>query len=377
MNNGANVYLIGLAPTPVLSYIVKKFKYDLGIVISASHNQYKYNGLKFFNKNGEKISTTYEKKIEKDFFNPLKREIFTSKGKIFKSNKLLNHYVEKIIFLFKKKIKLNNTKVIIDCANGATFKIVKTIFRRLRINSIFINDKPNGKNINLKCGSLFPNKLKKKVLTNSADFGISFDGDGDRLICCDETGNIIDGDKILATLIKFFHKNKRINSVVGTLMSNKGLEDFVKNLNIKFYRSNVGDRFVYEIMKKKKGFIGGEQSGHIILNNFGPSGDGILICIYLIMIISLSKKKVSDIFDNYKSYHQYQKNISFKDSNKLKKTKFIKFLKFYNNKLINGNRVLIRLSGTEPVIRLLIEGRKINIINNLATSLQKKINKFL
>ena len=378
VNNGGKVYLAGLIPTPVLSYIVKSLKYDLGIVISASHNQYNYNGLKFFNKKGEKISFKEEKKIEKYFFNPDKnRTIIGKKGNIFKSNKLSNNYVKKLVSIFKNKIKLNNHKIIIDCANGATFKIIKTIYKKLKINCVYINDKPNGKNINLNCGSLFPNNLKKKVLSMSADFGVSFDGDGDRLICCDEVGNIIDGDKILSSLIKFFYKKKKIKCVVGTLMSNKGFEDFVKDLGIKFYRSNVGDRFVYDLIKKKKGFIGGEQSGHIILNNFGPSGDGILIATYLLMILSLSGEKASDIFENYKNYHQYQENIFFKDSNKLKKIKFINFLKNHNNKLINGNRVLVRLSGTEPVIRLLIEGRKFSIINNLAKLLKTRIKKLI
>ena len=219
----------------------------------------------------------------------------------------------------------------------------------------------------------------KEVKKKSADLGISFDGDGDRLICCDEKGKIIDGDKILACLAQYiFNKSKSgVNSMVGTLMSNRGLEKFVNDIGLKFYRSNVGDKFVYELMKKKDCFLGGEQSGHIILKKFGPSGDGILIALYLIKIISEYNKKTSEIFDLYNSYFQIQKNIKLKDSKYQKNKKIYNLLRFYNNKIIHNVRVLIRLSGTEPVIRLLVEGKKYSKIKLLAKKLDKKIKSII
>ena len=213
--------------------------------------------------------------------------------------------------------------------------------------------------------------MKKK----SADFGISFDGDGDRIICCDQNGKIIDGDKVLACLAEYFlDKSKsKPTCVVGTLMSNRGLEQFINKIGLKFYRSNIGDKFVYELMKKKKSFLGGEQSGHIILKEFGSSGDGALIALYLIKIISEYNKKTSKIFNLYKSHFQIQKNIKLKDSNLKKNKKIIRLLRFYNNKIINNIRILIRFSGTEHVIRLLVEGEKYSRIKILANNLHYKI----
>ena len=379
-NNGATIFKVGLLSTPAISYLTKKLNCDLGIVISASHNPYQFNGIKFFNKNGEKLSDSEESKIEKNFF-----KLFKKKSKDKNNGKI--QIIKNPFSIYKKKftkILIRNNfssklRIIIDCANGSSYKVVKYIFSKININLIYIKDKPNGRNINYKCGSLYPQSLIKEVKKKSADLGISFDGDGDRLICCDEKGKIIDGDKILACLAQYiFNKSKSgVNSIVGTLMSNRGLEKFVNDIGLKFYRSNVGDKFVYELMKKKDCFLGGEQSGHIILKKFGPSGDGILIALYLIKIISEYNKKTSEIFDLYNSYFQIQKNIKLKDSKYQKNKKINNLLRFYNNKNIDNVRVLIRLSGTEPVIRLLVEGKKYSKIRLLAKKLDKKIKSII
>ena len=379
-NNGAKIFKVGLLSTPAISYLIKKLNCNLGIVVSASHNPYQFNGIKFFNKNGEKLSDSDEIKIEKYFFKLTKKKNnYKNNGKIQIINNPFSIYKKKFTKILIKNNFSSKLKIVIDCANGASYKVVKYIFSKININLIYIKDKPNGRNINYKCGSLYPQSLIKEVKKKSADLGISFDGDGDRLICCDEKGKIIDGDKILACLAQYIFNKSRpgVNSMVGTLMSNRGLEKFVNNIGLKFYRSNVGDKFVYELMKKKDCFLGGEQSGHIILKKFGPSGDGILIALYLIKIISEYNKKTSEIFDLYNSYFQIQKNIKLKDSKYQKNKKINNLLRFYNNKIIDNVRVLIRLSGTEPVIRLLVEGKKYSKIRLLAKKLDKKIKSII
>ena len=379
-NNGAKIFKAGLLSTPAISYLIKKLNCNLGIVVSASHNPYQFNGIKFFNKNGEKLSDSDERKIEKYFFKLTKKKNnYKNNGKIQIINNPFSIYKKKFTKILIKNNFSSKLKIVIDCANGSSYKVVKYIFSKININLIYIKDKPNGRNINYKCGSLYPQSLIKEVKKKSADFGISFDGDGDRLICCDEKGKIIDGDKILACLAQYIFNKSRpgVNSMVGTLMSNKGLEKFVNGIGLKFYRSNVGDKFVYELMKKKDCFLGGEQSGHIILKKFGPSGDGILIALYLIKIISEYNKKTSEIFDLYNSYFQIQKNIKLKDSKYQKNKKINNLLRFYNNKIIDNVRVLIRLSGTEPVIRLLVEGKKYSKIRLLAKKLDKKIKSII
>ena len=379
-NNGAKIFKVGLLSTPAISYLIKKLNCNLGIVVSASHNPYQFNGIKFFNKNGEKLSVSDESKIEKYFFKLTKKKNNDkNNGKIQIINNPFSIYKKKFTKILIKNNFSSKLKIVIDCANGSSYKVVKYIFSKININLIYIKDKPNGRNINYKCGSLYPQSLIKEVKKKSADFGISFDGDGDRLICCDEKGKIIDGDKILACLAQYIFNKSRsgVNAIVGTLMSNRGLEKFVNNIGLKFYRSNVGDKFVYELMKKKDCFLGGEQSGHIILKKFGPSGDGILIALYLIKIISEYNKKTSEIFDLYNSYFQIQKSIKLKDSKYQKNKKINNLLRFYNNKIIDNVRVLIRLSGTEPVIRLLVEGKKYSKIRLLAKKLDKKIKSII
>ena len=379
-NNGAKIFKVGLLSTPAISYLIKKLNCNLGIVVSASHNPYQFNGIKFFNKNGEKLSDSDESKIEKYFFKLTKKKNnYKNNGKIQIINNPFSIYKKKFTKILIKNNFSSKLKIVIDCANGSSYKVVKYIFSKININLIYIKDKPNGRNINYKCGSLYPQSLIKEVKKKSADLGISFDGDGDRLICCDEKGKIIDGDKILACLAQYIFNKSRsgVNSIVGTSMSNRGLEKFVNGIGLKFYRSNVGDKFVYELMKKKDCFLGGEQSGHIILKKFGPSGDGILIALYLIKIISEYNKKTSEIFDLYNSYFQIQKNIKLKDSKYQKNKKINNLLRFYNNKIIDNVRVLIRLSGTEPVIRLLVEGKKYSKIRLLAKKLDKKIKSII
>ena len=374
---GANVYLAGLISTPAISYLTRKFICDLGIVVSASHNPYQFNGIKFFNKKGEKLSESNENLIERAFFKFRKEKLNDSQnGKIIKIKNPGLIYKKNVLSSLEKNFSLNNMKIVIDCANGSTYKIAKDIFSKLKAKLLFINTKPNGKNINLRCGSLYPNNLIKYVKKYSADFGISFDGDGDRILCCDEVGTIIDGDKILALLAKSYYSKGLIKGigVVGTIMSNMGLENFLKKFGIKLYRSAVGDKFVYNLMEKKKCNIGGEQSGHIILKDHSFSGDGILVSLQILSIIKENKEKASRVFDLYKAYPQVLKNIKLKDSIKVSNTELKKITQKYNKKLKKNGRVLIRHSGTEPVIRIFIELKEYSYINNLMKKIHRDIN---
>ena len=387
------IYLAGMISTPAISFLTQKLSCDLGIVISASHNSYEFNGLKFFNEYGQKLSDVKESFIEKEYLNIkkkqkekflfLKTNYFIKKGKVQKVKKPNVIYKKNIFHNLKKNYLLSSLKVVIDCANGSTHKLVKEVFSDFKAKLIIINNKPNGKNINYKCGSLYPEHMIKVVRKKSADFGISLDGDGDRIICCNEKGNIIDGDKILACLAKHYLENDMLKGggVVGTVMSNMGLEKFLNNLGIKLFRSKVGDKFVYDLLKKRKCNLGGEQSGHIIIRanygNYNLSGDGIAVAIQLLSIIDELNTKSSSVFDLYKPYPQIQKNIKLKDSNYLENTELKKIIKLHNNKIYNDIRVLIRFSGTEPCIRLLIEGEKLNKIKYLSNKLKKEIQNII
>ena len=377
-DNGANVFKAGLVPTPTISYLVEELNCDLGVVISASHNPYQYNGIKFFNKKGEKLTDFEEVRIQNNFFKFINKNLKQNKkGKINIINNSLMIYKNKFDKIIKKNNFPKKLKVVFDCANGSSYRIAKHIFSKIKIKPIYIKDKPNGKNINYKCGSLYPQSLVREVKKKSADFGISFDGDGDRIVCCDENGKLIDGDKILACLTEYFiyKKDLNINSVVGTLMSNQGFENFIKKVGLKFYRAKVGDKFVYELMKKKKSRLGGVQSGHKIISKFGPEGDGILIALYLIKIISEYNKQASKIFNIYDSYFQVQKNIRFKDSKYQKNIRINKLINAYNNSSNKDVRFLIRFSGTEPLIRILVEGKKRSVINKLSREIENKLKK--
>ena len=277
---------------------------------------------------------------------------------------------------FPKTFSLKGIKIAIDCANGAAYKSAPKLLESLGAKVFNTGTNPNGKNINLKCGSTYPNKIKLLTKKVKANVGISLDGDADRIIMCDENSNIIDGDKILAMLAERWKRKKILKGgVIGTLMSNYGLENFFKNKNIKFYRSNVGDRYVKELMQEKKFNLGGEQSGHIILSDYSKTGDGILAALKVTEIISKLKKSTSTIFDLYENSPQIKINIPYKKISK----NTVNYIKNINKKKLKDKnmRLLIRLSGTEPLIRILVEGNDLNKVNTIAKNIEKNIRKKL
>ena len=380
---GMEVILVGPLPTPAVPHLMRTLRADIGVMITASHNTYEYNGIKFFNLDGFKISSKLEKEIESIVLNKKKySKILNSNNKTGKAIRLEDasgRYSEFLKGTLNKNIKTKKLKIVLDCGNGATYDIAPSIFWELGHQVVSINNKPNGKNINYNCGAVNVGSLCKKVVEEKANIGFAFDGDGDRLIVVDDKGNEIDGDKIIALFAKYLIIEKKTASkfpVVTTVMSNLGLENFLlKDLGIKLKRSPVGDINVIEEMKKNKSFLGGEQSGHIILSDFSKTGDGILAALKITEIMSIIKKSSSSIFDLYDNIPQIKVNISYKKiSEKTKKN--IKDLNKKNNR-DKKIRVLIRFSGTEPLIRLLVEGQDLKIVQQKAKNLELEIRNII
>ena len=373
---GMHVYTLGPLPTNGLAMLTKSMNANLGIMITASHNLFNDNGLKLFGPDGLKLSDIIQKKIENLIDSKVEKHL--SQPQLLGRVKRLESGTDDYLKILKKKIpgnlKLENMKIVLDCANGAGYKSAPKMIKSLGAKVIVIGNKPNGFNINKNCGSTFPNKLRRFVLKNKAHLGISLDGDADRIIMCDEKGAIIDGDQIIAALALQW-KKKRIlkGGVVGTLMSNYGLEKFFKKRNIKFIRANVGDRYVKEIMQKKKYNLGGEQSGHIILGKFATTGDGLLVALEVIKALR-GKIKASKFFDVFEKTPQLLLNIDVKNKNILNKQSVRQSIKFAS-KLIKGQgRILVRKSGTEQKIRIMGESQNKTLIKKCINLVSKKIN---
>ena len=358
-SSGMHVYTLGPLPTNGLAMLTKSMNANLGIMITASHNLFYDNGLKLFGPDGLKLSDKIQKKIENLIDS--KVESHLSEPKFLGRVKRLETGNEEYIKILKKKIpkklRLKNIKIVLDCANGAGYKSAPKLMKSLGAKLILIGDKPNGFNINENCGSTFPSKLQRYVKKYNADLGISLDGDADRVIMCDEKGSIIDGDQIIAALALQWKKKKILRGgVVGTLMSNYGLETFFKNKGIKFIRANVGDRYVKEVMQKKQFNLGGEQSGHIILGKFATTGDGLLVALEVVQALN-NKIKASNLFNVFEKIPQILKNIKINDETTLKKPSVKKSIKKANDLIKGQGRILVRKSGTEPKIRIMGESK--------------------
>ena len=376
---GMQVILVGPLPTPAVPHLMRTLRANIGVMITASHNTFEYNGLKFFNADGYKINSQLEKQIEDIVLNKGKyskiidNEINT--GKAIRLEDASGRYSEYLKNTLNKKIKIKKLKIVLDCGNGATYDIAPNIFWEIGHKVISINNKPNGININNNCGAVNVKELSKKVIKEKADIGFAFDGDGDRLIIVDEKGNEVDGDKIIALFAKHLVKIRNKNSkfpVISTVMSNLGLEKFLlSNIKIKLKRSSVGDINVIQEMQKNNSILGGEQSGHIILSQFSKTGDGVLAALKVTEIISRLKKSSSSIFNLYEDFPQIKINIPYK---KISESN-MKYIKNLNNKKIKDKniRLLIRLSGTEPLVRLLVEGKDLKKVQQQAKFLEKDI----
>ena len=357
VSGGMHVFTLGPLPTNGLAMLTKSMKANMGIMITASHNPYHDNGLKLFGPDGMKLSDQIEKKIEKLIDAKNTTQLTNPKllGRVKRLEDGNDKYIEILRKNFPKNFHLRGTKIVLDCANGAGYKAAPKLLKELGAKVISIGVKPNGFNINDKCGSMHPSKIRAAVRRFRAHVGISFDGDADRIIMCDEKGKIIDGDQIIAMLARRW-KSKKIlkGGVIGTLMSNYGLETFLKDEKIKFFRSKVGDRYVKEKMKKFNFNLGGEQSGHIILGKFATTGDGLMVALEV--LFSLRKKKqASKLLNVFKPLPQILENIIVKDKNVISRAKCKNAIKKANKLMGNNGRVLVRKSGTEPKIRIMAE----------------------
>ena len=354
---GMHVFTLGPLPTNGLAMLTKAMKANMGIMITASHNQYYDNGLKLFGPDGLKLSDKIEKKIEKLIDTKTIKQLSNPKvlGRVKRLENGNQKYLNILKENFPKTFSLKGMKIVIDCANGAGYKSAPKILSELGAKVISLGVNPNGLNINKNCGSTHPNKIQSYVRKYKANIGIALDGDADRVIMCDEKSNIIDGDQIIATIAKRWKRKKILKGgVVGTLMSNYGLQKFFRGEKINFIRANVGDRYVKEAMKKNNMNLGGEQSGHIILGKFATTGDGLLVALEV--LFSLRKgKKSSEIFNVYKSVPQKLVNIIVKDKNIINSPKCKKAIKKVNSLIKNQGRMLTRKSGTEPKIRIMCE----------------------
>lgn len=388
LSYGANVKLLGVMPTPAVAYLTKKLKADASVVISASHNTFEFNGVKFFSNKGTKIPDSLEEEIEEIMDSGKLDELTAVNDKIGVSEyalELENEYVYFFRKIFDDIIEQYNKKdfiVGIDTANGATYKVAEKVFTALGINHIIINNTPNGININDNCGSTHLDNLKQFVKENHLSLGIAYDGDGDRCLAVDENGEEIDGDKLLAIISSNLRKHQKLNkdTIVATVMSNLGLNKYARDNGLELLQTKVGDRYVLEEMLKNGFNLGGEQSGHVILLDYNPTGDGILTSLMLIKTILEENKKASELGDLVKKYPQILVNAKVNSEKKYdyEKDEEIKNAIDKLEKEFAGNgRVLIRPSGTEPLVRVMIEGENQDYISQKANEIAKLIEKKL
>ena len=388
LSYGANVKLLGVIPTPAVAYLTKKLNADASVVISASHNTYEFNGVKYFSNKGMKIDDSIEEEIEQIMDSNKLEELTAENENIGISQNaedLTDLYVDFIVNIFKDSISNNlnkDFKVVIDTANGATYKVAERIFTKLGINHKIINAVPNGVNINKNCGSTHLEMLKEYVVKNSYDMGIAYDGDGDRCLVVDKDGKEIDGDIILAIASRYLKEKNKLNkdTLVATVMSNLGLKKYAEDNNLNLVQTKVGDRYVLEEMLKNGYNIGGEQSGHIIFLDYNPTGDGILTSLMLLNIILESKTDLNTLAKIINIYPQVLINAKVSNDKKydFEKDGVIRAEIEQVEKEFSGNgRVLIRASGTEPLIRVMIEGNDIEYITEKARSIANLIEERL
>lgn len=380
---GADVILLGVVPTPGVATLVKKYNADAGFMISASHNPMEYNGIKIFNKDGYKLPDEIEEKIENVIWsNQFDLTNGESLGRISYNPNSADDYIDYI----KSTVEgtnFSNIKVAIDCANGCASATAKKLFSSLGIDCLTINDQPNGININKNCGSTDMKSISKFVKENKCDIGFAFDGDSDRCLIVDENGDIIDGDKIIAIMSKYF-KDKGLltkNTFVVTVMSNLGLIKMAKEHNINVEKTKVGDRYVLEKMKESGYSIGGEASGHIILLDHATTGDGQLVAVHFLKIVKELGKKVSSLSNIMTIYPQILINVHVPNTKKysvMNDSDILNKIKQFEDDLGESGRILVRPSGTEPLIRIMLEGKSENqiksIANNLANTVRERIS---
>ena len=380
---GVDVLVIGPLPTPGVAYITRSLRADAGIILSASHNPYEDNGIKFFRHDGYKLDDQVEQQIEQLIFAGEIDSIRPTAGRIGRAARIddaLGRYVEFAKASFPRGMSLEEMHVAVDVANGAAYKSTPCILRELGAEVTVAHNEPNGTNINARCGSIYPEEIQRLVRETGADVGITHDGDADRVLLCDENGEIVDGDEILAIASVDLLRTNRLeqNTVVATVMSNFGLDETLAAHDGKVVRTKVGDRYVIEEMVQRKLNLGGEQSGHIIFRDFTTTGDGIISALQILRIMHKTGQPLSKLKTSLKKYPQAQRNLLVKEKPPLAELPAVmKLVNEIEKELSGKGRVLLRYSGTEQKIRLLIEGQEFDKIdqqaNRIADAIQEAI----
>ena len=376
-SSGMDVFLCGPIPTPAVAFLTQALRADLGVMITASHNTFEDNGFKLFGPDGYKLSDKKQSEIE-DLMNSIKIKDLPKAGNIGIAKRVddaISRYLEFSKASFPKMMRLDHLKIVLDCANGAAYKVAPKIFWELGADIVVIGDQPNGRNINLNCGTTNTEIIRETVVNEKADLGISFDGDADRLVIIDENGHEVNGDHLLALIAKNLKDKNMLqsNTIVGTVMSNKGLEEYLSEIGINLIRSKVGDRHVVEEMRKHGVTLGGEPSGHIIINNFCTTGDAIIASLQVLASICEEKKSISELTNLFPLYHQAHNNIQCNSSDSLDDSLINKLIEEKKDKLGKKGRIIIRKSGTEPIVRVMIESEDSDLNSDILEEISFRI----
>lgn len=376
--SGVDVCLLGPMPTPAIAYLTRQLKADAGIVISASHNPYQDNGIKFFNHLGEKLSTEIEAEIERHLALPLVTVGANYLGKAFRINDAKQQYMDYCRKQFKG-LSLKGLKLVIDCAHGATYHIAPELFAELGAEVVAIGIAPNGRNINDACGSTAPQALQVAVKENKADAGVAFDGDGDRLIMVDAQGEVVDGDQLLYIIVKYLHDTKQLKGgVVGTLMSNIGFEHAIHAMKLDFERTSVGDKHVLAKLLEKGWEVGGESSGHIIQMKHNTTGDGIMAALQVLQAMQETQKTLAECLAGMVKHPQVMINVTVKcQQDPMLQPAIARKVEEVEQALNGNGRVLLRRSGTEPVVRVMVEGEDAQAVEAYAKEIAAVVEKKL
>jgi phosphoglucosamine mutase len=372
---GVNVYLTGPMPTPAIAYLTKALRSQAGIVISASHNPFADNGIKIFSEAGEKLPDAFEKEVELALNQPIKTVLPHELGKAKRVDDAEGRYVEFCKSTFPEKLNLRGLKIVLDCAHGATYHVAPKIFSELGAEVITIGNEPDGFNINLDVGSTNPKTIKEATLKHKADLGIAFDGDGDRVVMIDHLGHVVDGDQLVLVIARALRqKNQLKGGVVGTFMTNMAIERALNDLGIEFVRTHVGDRYVLETLLEKGWSIGGENSGHILTLDQHSTGDAIIASLQVLKSLRLLNQSLHDATKDSPLYPQVLINVETNKKIDLENNKSIKdAVRNVESKLNDKGRVLLRASGTEPKIRVMVEGEDLETVKNHAKFIADKV----
>jgi len=374
---GMDVFQFGPLPTPAVAMLTRSLRADMGVMISASHNAYHDNGIKLFGPDGEKLSDEREQEIEALMSNGLEEGLAAASfiGRAKRIDDSQARYIEFAKRTFPRNHRLDGMRIVLDCANGAAYKVAPAVLWELGADVVTLGVEPNGMNINLDCGSTSPEAMQAKVREVRADFGIALDGDADRVVMADEQGRIIDGDQILALIARSWSQNGLLKGggVVGTVMSNAGLDRYLQTQGLKLARAQVGDRYVIEEMKKGGFNVGGEQSGHIVLSDFATTGDGLVAALQVLAVLAMEDTKASEAAHLYEPLPQILENVRFKKGMPLEDARVKKCIEDGTARLNGSGRILVRKSGTEPVIRVMAEGDDEKLVRKIVREIAQTI----